>query len=45
MSEPVQTITAGGGHFGVVTTVVARAEPGAELGHWPEIRDLLKEQK
>lgn len=31
----------GGGHFGVVTTVVARAEPGAELGHWPEIRDLL----
>ena len=41
MSEPVQTITAGGGHFGVVTTVVARAEPGAELGHWPEIRDLL----
>ena len=41
MSEPVQTITAGGGHFGVVTTVVARAEPGAELGHWPEIRELL----
>ena len=41
MSEPVQTITAGGGHFGVVTTVVARVEPGAELGHWPEIRDLL----
>lgn len=40
-TEPVQTITAGGGHFGVVTTVVARAEPGAELGHWPEIRDLL----
>ena len=41
MSEPVQTITAGGGHFGVVTTVVARVEPGADLGHWPEIRDLL----
>ena len=41
MSEPVQTITAGGGHFGVVTTVVARAEPGAELGHWPKIRGLL----
>lgn len=41
ITEPVQTITAGGGHFGVVTTVVARAEPGAELGHWPEIRDLL----
>ena len=41
MSEPVQTITAGGGHFGVVTTVVAKAEPGADLKHWPEIRDLL----
>ena len=41
MSEPVQTITAGGGHFGVVTTVMARAEPGAELGHWPKIRGLL----
>lgn len=41
ITEPVQTITAGGGHFGVVTTVVARAEPGAELGHWPKIRGLL----
>ena len=41
MSEPVQTITAGGGHFGVVTTVVARAERDADLKHWPEIRDLL----
>ena len=41
MSEPVQTITAGGGHFGVVTTVVVKAEPGADLKHWPEIRDLL----
>lgn len=41
MSEPVQTITAGGGHFGVVTTVVARAEPGAELHNWPKIRGLL----
>lgn len=41
ISEPVQTITAGGGHFGVVTTVVVKAEPGADLKHWPEIRDLL----
>lgn len=41
MSEPVQTITAGGGHFGVVTTAVVKAEPGADLKHWPEIRDLL----
>ena len=41
MSEPVQTITAGGGHFGVVTTAVAKAERDADLKHWPEIRDLL----
>ena len=41
MSEPVQTITAGGSHFGVVTTVVVKAEPGANLKHWPEIRGLL----
>ena len=41
MSEPVQTITAGGGHFGVVTTTVVKAEPGSNLKHWPEIRDLL----
>ena len=31
----------GGGHFGVVTTTVVKAEPGADLKHWPEIRDLL----
>ena len=41
MSEPVQTITAGGGHFGVVTTTAVKAESDADLKHWPEIRDLL----
>lgn len=40
-SEPVQTITAGGGHHGVVTTEVRKAEPGAELHNWPKIRVLL----
>ena len=40
-TDPVQTITAGGGHHGVVTTQIARAEPGADLRHWPEIRELL----
>lgn len=40
-TEPVQTITAGGGHHGVVTTRITRAEPGADLKHWPEIRELL----
>lgn len=41
VTDPVQTITAGGGHHGVVITRIAKAEPGADLGHWPEIRDLL----
>ena len=40
-TEPVQTITAGGGHHGVVTTQITKAEPGADLRHWPEIRELL----
>lgn len=39
--SPVQTITAGGSHHGVVTTRIAKAESGADLRHWPEIRDLL----
>lgn len=41
VSEPVQTITAGGGHFGVVSTVVAPVSPGADLKNWPKIRELL----
>lgn len=41
VTEPVQTITAGGSHHGVVTARIAKAEPGADLRHWPEIRDLL----
>lgn len=41
VSEPVQTITAGGGHHGVVTTEARKAEPGAELHNWPKIRGLL----
>lgn len=41
MSRPLSTVTASGAHHGVVTTRITRAEPGADLGHWPEIRDLL----
>lgn len=41
VSEPVQTITAGGGHHGAVTTEVWKAEPGAEMHNWPKIRGLL----
>ena len=40
-TEPVQTITAGGSHHGVVTTRITRADSGADLKYWPEIRELL----
>lgn len=43
VTDPVQTITAGGGHHGVVCTTVVKADPGVELGHWPEIRQMLNE--
>ena len=42
-TEPVQTITAGGGHHGVVTTEVEEATPGADLRNWPKIRAALNE--
>lgn len=42
-TEPVQTITAGGGHHGVITTEVAKATPGADLRNWPKIRAALNE--
>ena len=41
MSRPLSTVTASGAHHGVVTTRITKAEPGANLGHWPEIRELL----
>lgn len=41
--EPVQTITAGGRHHGVVITQIVKAEPGAHLLHWPKIRAMLNE--
>jgi len=41
--EPVQTITAGGGHHGLVVTRVEIAAPGADLRRWPLIRAALNE--
>ena len=40
-TEPLQTITAQGGEFAAVGTVTARYEPGADLGRWPQVRELL----
>ena len=39
--DPLQTVTAGGSHHGVVSTKIAKAEPGTNLQHWPEIRAML----
>ena len=39
--EPLRTITAGGGEFGAVKTVIERYEGNRDLGYWPEIRKLL----
>lgn len=41
--EPLHTVTAGGGEFAACRTVLAKAEPGTDLGHWPEVRELLNE--
>ena len=41
VAEPLRTITAGGGEFGVVKATVVKAEAGADLQHWPEIRAEL----
>lgn len=41
--EPLQTITSGGLHHGLVATSFVKAEDSAELRHWPEILALLNE--
>ena len=50
-SEPLQTVTASagkeracsGGTFAVCKAYLAKIRSGDDLGHWPEIRDLLNE--
>lgn len=50
-SEPLQTVTASagkeracsGGTFAVCRAHLAKIRSGDDLGHWPEIRDLLNE--
>ena len=39
--DPMRTITASAGEFGAVGTVIRKYTPGAELGHWPKVRELL----
>ena len=40
---PLRTITTSAGEFAACVAVVAKMEPGAELGHWPKIRALLNQ--
>lgn len=41
--EPLQTVTASAGEFAVCKAHLAKIRSGDDLGHWPEIRDLLNE--
>lgn len=40
---PLHTITTSAGEFAVCKAVIAKAEPGMDLGHWPQIRELLNQ--
>lgn len=40
---PLRTITTSAGEFAACKAVIAKMEPGADLGHWPEIRKLLNQ--
>ena len=42
-ATPLHTVTASAGEFGAIHVTTTRAEPGADLGHWPEIRGLLNQ--
>lgn len=40
--QPLQTVTAHDS-FAACVSVISKAEPGVDLGHWPEIRALLNQ--
>ena len=40
---PLHTITTSAGEFAICKAVIAKVEPGMDLGHWPEIRALLNQ--
>ena len=43
MKEPMQTVTTSAGEFAECVAYMAKMHGGDNLGHWPEIRDLLNE--
>lgn len=40
---PLHTITTSAGEFAICKAVIVKAEPVADIGHWPEIRALLNQ--
>ncbi len=40
-AKPLRTITTSAGEFAAVKTKIVKYEPGADLGYWPKIRELL----
>ena len=40
-ADPLRTITASAGEFGVCSVKIERYAHGEELGYWPQIRELL----
>lgn len=43
VDQPLQTVTAHADSFAACVSVISKVEPGADLGHWPEIRALLNQ--
>lgn len=41
LHRPLRTITASAGEFAVCRTVLDKVDGNRDLGHWPEIRELL----
>lgn len=41
LHRPLRTITASAGEFAVCRTILAKVDGSRDLGHWPEIRELL----
>jgi len=43
LKEPLPTITTSPGHFAEIKTVLKKIASDQDLGHWPEVREMLNE--
>ncbi|WP_407310981.1 DNA cytosine methyltransferase [Desulfosporosinus sp. SB140] len=41
LKEPLSTVTTSPGHFAKVKTVLTKISSNQDLGHWPEVREML----